>query len=336
MLFGQQPRRGQWPVLSHTWEIFSSFSFFLSVPSPKALIPVSKLQPQSLNPSLKAPNLASRLQFQPRGSYCDLEAPIPALILQSQPQGTNPSFEAPIPALRLQSQLWSSNTSVEAPVPALRLQFQPPGSNSGLEAGNPALRLQPQPRGSNPSLMASIPASWLKSQPQCSNLSFGKGSTPSHQLTLNSAPIEWVEKWKYLGVTLLHGRHFSCCADETVLKYYRAVNSVLRVDGRSDDIVMFRLIEAHCVPILSYAIEVVNITDRRQMSRMRAAYNSVFRKLFNYSMIFLVWNIIWGHNSKSFWDNWIPKKVSERYWKSILWCLNPQVFLQKSYHISTL
>ena len=115
------------------------------------------------------------------------------------------------------------------------------------------------------------------------NLSFGKGSTPSHQLMLNSAPIEWVEKWKYLGVTLLHGRHFSCCADETVRKYYRAVNSVLRVDGRSDDIVMLRLIEAHCVPILSYAIEVVNVTDRRQMSRMRAAYNSVFRKLFNYS-----------------------------------------------------
>ena len=80
----------------------------------------------------------------------------------------------------------------------------------------------------------------------------------------------------------IFGRHFSCCADETVRKYYRAVNSVLHVDGRSDDIVMFRLIVAHCVPILSYAIEVVNITDRRQMSRMRAAYNSVFRKLFNY------------------------------------------------------
>ena len=46
---------------------------------------------------------------------------------------------------------------------------------------------------------------------------------------------------------------------------------------------MLRLIEAHCVPILSYAVEVVNVTDRRQMSRMRAAYNSVFRKLFNYS-----------------------------------------------------
>ena len=36
------------------------------------------------------------------------------------------------------------------------------------------------------------------------NLSFGKGPTPSYHLTLNSTPIDWVEKWKYLGVSLLH------------------------------------------------------------------------------------------------------------------------------------
>ena len=114
-------------------------------------------------------------------------------------------------------------------------------------------------------------------------LSFGKGPTPSHQLVLNSAPIEWVEKWKYLGVTLLHGRQFSCCVDDTLRKFYRSVNSVLRVDGRSDDIVMLRLIESHCVPVLSYAIEVIIVADRKQFSKMRAAYNSIYRKLFNYS-----------------------------------------------------
>lgn len=115
------------------------------------------------------------------------------------------------------------------------------------------------------------------------NMAFGKGSTPTHCLTLNSAPIEWVPKWKYLGVTVLAGRRFGCCMQETLGKFYRAINSILRVDGRSDDIIMLRLLEAHCIPILSYAIEVVTVTDRKQMSKMRSAYNSIFRKLFHYS-----------------------------------------------------
>ena len=76
---------------------------------------------------------------------------------------------------------------------------------------------------------------------------------------------------------------FGCCVEETLRKYYRSINSILRVDGRLDDIVMLRLLEAHCVPILSYAIEVVNVADRKQLSKMRAAYNAIFRKLFHYS-----------------------------------------------------
>lgn len=49
-----------------------------------------------------------------------------------------------------------------------------------------------------------------------------------------------------------------------------------------------------------------------------------------YSMFFLVWNILWRHNSKSFWDNWILKKILERYWKCILWCVIHRTFSQKS------
>ena len=115
------------------------------------------------------------------------------------------------------------------------------------------------------------------------NLSFGKRATPTHPLKLNSAPIQWVDKWKYLGVTILHGKQFGCCVEDTLGKFYRALNSILRVDGRSDDMIMLRLIETHCVSLLSYAIEVVHIADKKQTSKMRVAYNSVFRKLFSYS-----------------------------------------------------
>ena len=46
---------------------------------------------------------------------------------------------------------------------------------------------------------------------------------------------------------------------------------------------MLRLLETHCVSVLSYAIEVVHVADRRKRSKMRVAYNSIFRKLFNYT-----------------------------------------------------
>ena len=61
------------------------------------------------------------------------------------------------------------------------------------------------------------------------------------------------------------------------------MNSIFRVERKSDDMIMVRLLETHCVPLLSYAIEVIQVADRRQSSKMRVAYNSVFRRIFGYS-----------------------------------------------------
>ena len=46
--------------------------------------------------------------------------------------------------------------------------------------------------------------------------------------------------------------------------------------------VMLRLIEAHCVPILTYAIEITDVANRDERRSLRVAYNSIFRKLFGY------------------------------------------------------
>ena len=51
--------------------------------------------------------------------------------------------------------------------------------------------------------------------------------------------------------------------------------------------------------------------------------------LITYSMIVFVCNISWRCNSKSYQDNWIPKKVPERWWNYILWCVTPRIFLEK-------
>ena len=46
---------------------------------------------------------------------------------------------------------------------------------------------------------------------------------------------------------------------------------------------MLRLLEAHCLPILSYAIEIIHVSDRDDRRQMRVAYNAIYRKLFGYS-----------------------------------------------------
>ena len=85
-----------------------------------------------------------------------------------------------------------------------------------------------------------------------------------------------------LGVTLKCDKHLSCSVKERIRKFYRCTNSILRIDGKSNDIVMLQLLEAHCVPVLSYAIEVVDVINRDEKRSLRVAYNSIFRKLFAY------------------------------------------------------
>ena len=99
---------------------------------------------------------------------------------------------------------------------------------------------------------------------------------------LNGVRIEWAEQWVYLGVTLKNAKRFDCSIVERVKKFYRCSNAIFRIDGHSNDMVMLRLVETHCVPILTYAIEVINVSNRDELRQLRVAYNSLFRKIFNY------------------------------------------------------
>ena len=45
---------------------------------------------------------------------------------------------------------------------------------------------------------------------------------------------------------------------------------------------MLQLLEAHCLSILTYAIEVLHVSNSDERRRLRVAYNSLFRKTFNY------------------------------------------------------
>ena len=96
------------------------------------------------------------------------------------------------------------------------------------------------------------------------------------------ALFEWVTSWRYLGITVKSHTSFNCCIDDKVKSFYRCANGILRIEGRSSEPVMLQLLEAHCLSILTYAIEVIHVADQDERRQLRVAYNSVFRKLFNY------------------------------------------------------
>ena len=111
---------------------------------------------------------------------------------------------------------------------------------------------------------------------------FGKKCSLPHKLCLDGKEIEWVESWDYLGVTLKSGKLFNCSILDRIRKFYKCSNAIFRIEGRSDELTMLRLVESHCVPLLTYAIEIVHISDQRERNKLRVAYNSLFRKIFSY------------------------------------------------------
>ena len=114
------------------------------------------------------------------------------------------------------------------------------------------------------------------------NLYFGKRIKSLANLKLNGCDVEWTEKWPYLGIILHSHTCFNCCVSEKVRKFYRALNCILRIEGRSNDLLVLRLIEIHCIPILTYGIEIISVANRDTRRQMRVAYNAVFRRIFNY------------------------------------------------------
>ena len=113
-------------------------------------------------------------------------------------------------------------------------------------------------------------------------LLFGSSVSNLCPLFLDGKKLEWVENWKYLGVTLQSHRSFNCAIDEKLCSFYKCLNAIMRIEGHSNELVMLQLLEAHCLPILTYAIEVLHVADSEIRRKLRVAYNAIFRKIFQY------------------------------------------------------
>ena len=114
------------------------------------------------------------------------------------------------------------------------------------------------------------------------NIYFGKRRKHLCKLTLNGCEIEWVENGPYLGIILITGAKFGCCIADKIRKFYKASKHIFRNESKSNDFMILRLVETHYIPILAYRIEVLVVSDQDTRRQLRVAYNSVFRRIFNY------------------------------------------------------
>ena len=137
---------------------------------------------------------------------------------------------------------------------------------------------------------------------------FGKRLASPFPVHLNGKAIEWADNWPYLGVTLKSGKYFNCSVTERVKKFYRCANGIFRIEGRSNDTVMLRLVEAHCVPLLTYGIEILHVADRDERRQLRVAYNSLFRKIFGYRWYESV-TALQGFLGRPTWEQLVEKRA---------------------------
>ena len=96
------------------------------------------------------------------------------------------------------------------------------------------------------------------------------------------------------------------------------VNSILRIEGKADEIVLLHLLEAHCLPVLTYGVETIHVSDRDERRQLRVAYNAIFRKIFHYRYCESVTDL--QHSlGRDTWEELTEKRIETFQSKCKLW-----------------
>ena len=104
----------------------------------------------------------------------------------------------------------------------------------------------------------------------------------SAPITLNAAPLEMVDRYKYLGVTVMTSNGFLCSAEKSRSAFFRSANSILRVAGKPSEAVLMKLLYSVCVPNVTYACEVTDF-KRKDIEALHVAVNDAIRRIFSYN-----------------------------------------------------
>lgn len=99
-------------------------------------------------------------------------------------------------------------------------------------------------------------------------------------LNFDNELLPWKQELKYLGVVIASAKIFTVNYQNSIHKYFRAVNSIFGKIGLNTSApVISSMVETKCVPILSFACESFNINNS-QWEKLDNAYLQAYFKIF--------------------------------------------------------
>ena len=110
---------------------------------------------------------------------------------------------------------------------------------------------------------------------------FGK-SINAPNFTMYGKNLEYVDRYKYLGVTVVAGNKFSTSHLKPLVKFRSAANTVLNVHRKPSEQILMKLLYATCVPHLTYASDVIQYSVS-QLQPVSVALNDCIRRIFTYN-----------------------------------------------------
>ena len=113
-------------------------------------------------------------------------------------------------------------------------------------------------------------------------LLFGKWPENVSPLLINNQPVEYITEWKYLGCTIVAGKNLSFSVKSHLRSFYCSVNSLLGTVQRPNELVMMKLLYSNCVPALTYAADIRDMSSS-DMNQCNVALNGSIWKIFSYN-----------------------------------------------------
>ena len=113
---------------------------------------------------------------------------------------------------------------------------------------------------------------------------FGKQKRNPIPLKIDGCDIDYVSEWEYLGakVKVVDRKTGWIYFSSTPSRFYAKSNSILHSSMKLDKTVFMRLLYSNCVPTITYAAEVKQLTAS-DMRVLNTAVNDAIRRIFSFS-----------------------------------------------------
>ena len=98
---------------------------------------------------------------------------------------------------------------------------------------------------------------------------------------LGDETIYWQSSINYLRVCLLSGKSLTVDICASKRKFFMSCNCILSNSSNLCELVQLHLQHTYSLPILTYAIAAIKISDK-QLKELNASWNSVYRRIFKF------------------------------------------------------